>query len=130
MLFISQIGFDIALTNIEATLKQRWDNAISTCKQYWNDIVQRWKTIALTLCNVDLTLFQRWTPTLYQCSATSKILFRFLLHFQRRINVIWTVIYNFETTLIRYGNVGRVISVKKLILRNILPVTLLKKWNL
>ena len=106
-----------------ATLKQGRDNDISTLKQ-------RWKTVALTLCYVDLTVFQRWSPTLYQCCATLKVRFQILLHFQRRINVIWTVIYNVETTLFRRWNVGRVVSLKQLILRNILPATLLTKWNL
>ena len=101
----------------EATLEQRWDNVISTLKQCWNDIVQLWKTVALTLCNVDVTLFQRWTWTLYQCCATLKIRFRILFHFQPWINVIWMVIYNVETTLIRRWNVGREVSMKKLILR-------------
>ena len=111
-------------------LKQCRGNVISVLKQPWNDIVQPWKTVALTLCNVDLTFFQRWVSTLYQCCTTLKIRFRILFHFQRRINVIWTVIYNVETTLIQRWNVGRVLSMKKLILRNILPATLLLKWNL
>ena len=110
-------------------MKQRWNNFISTLKQHWNYIVQRWKTVALTLCNVDLTLFQRWTPTLYQCCAT-KTWFRILFQFQRRINVTWTVIYNAETTLIQRWNVGRVVSIKTLILKTILSETLLTKWNL
>ena len=92
--------------------------------------MQRWKTVALTLCNVDVTLFKRLTPILYQCCPTLKIGLRILFHFQCRIKVIWTVIYNVETTLIRRGNVGRVVSMRKLILRNILPATLLTKWNL
>ena len=103
---------------------------ISTLRQRWNDIVQRSKTVALMLCNVDLTLFQRWTRKLYQCCDTLKIRFRILFHFQHRINVIWTVIYNVETTLIRRWNVLRVVSMKKLILRNNLHGTLLTKWNL
>ena len=32
-LIISQISFDIALTNVEVTLKQRLDNVLSTLKQ-------------------------------------------------------------------------------------------------
>ena len=130
ILFTSQIGFDIALTDVEATLKQRWDNVISTLKHRWNDIVQPWKTFTLTLWNVDLTLFQRWRPKLYQCCATLKIRFLILFQFHRWINVIWMVIYNVETTLIRRWNVGWVVSMKKLVLRNILPATWLTKWNL
>ena len=73
MLFTCRIGFDIALTDIEATFKQGWDNVLSTLKQRWNDIVQRWRTVALTLCNFVLKLLQRWTPTLYQYCLTLKI---------------------------------------------------------
>ena len=40
ILTTSQIGFDIALTNVEAKLKQRSDNAVSTLKQGSNDVVQ------------------------------------------------------------------------------------------
>ena len=127
ILFSCQIGFDIALTDVEATLKQRWDNVISSLKQRWNDVVQLWKTVASTLCNVDSTLFQRSAPTLYQCCATMKIRFRILFHFQRRINLTSTVIHNVETTLIWRWNVGWIVSVKKLILRNILFATLLTK---
>ena len=111
-------------------LRPRWNNVEIMSYQPWNDIVQGWKTVALTLRNVDLMLFQRWSPTLYQCCATLKIQFRILLHFQRRISVIWAVIYNIETTLIGRWNVGRVVYMKKFILRNILPATSLKKWNL
>ena len=79
------------------------------------------------MCNVDLTLLQRWTKTLYQCCAMLKIKLRFLFHFQRRINVISTVIQNVETMLTRRWNVGWVHSMKKFIFRNILPATLLAK---
>ena len=120
----------MALTDVETTLKQHWDNVISTLKQRWKDVVQRWKTVALTLCNVDLTLIQRWTPALYWGCATLKIRLPILFHFQRRIKVISTVIHNVETTLISRQNVGWEVSMKKLILRNILPATLLAKWNL
>ena len=130
LLLTCHICFDVALTDIEATLKERWDLVITTSKQHWNDIVQRWKMVALTLCNVDLMLFQSWTPTLYQYCATLKIRFRILFHFQRWINVIWTVVYNVEAKLIRHWNVGWIVSMKKLILRSILPASLLTKWNL
>ena len=93
--------------------------------------MQRWKTVPLTLCNADLTLFQCWTPTLYRCCVTLKIrLWILLFHFQHRITVIWMVIHNVETTLIRRWDVGRIVSMKKIILMNILPATLLTKWNL
>ena len=127
ILFTSQIGFDIALTDVEATLKQHWDNGMSMLKQRWNNILQCWETVALTLCNVDLTFFQGWTPPMYQFCATWKIRFRILFRFQRWISVIWTVIYNVETTLTQCWNDGRAISMKKLILRNIMPATLLTK---
>ena len=127
MLFTGQISFDIALTNVETTLKRRWDNIISTSKQDWNDVAQNWKMVASALCNVDLTLFQRWTPTLCLCCATFENRFRILLYFQQRINVLSVVICDVETMLIRLWNVSWVVSMKKLILRNILP--LLTKLN-
>ena len=89
-----------------------------------------WKTIASTLCKVDSTLFQCWTPTLYQCCATLKIQLNIFFHFQRRSIVISTAIHNIETTLIRRWNVGWVVSMKTLILRNILLATLLTNWHL
>ena len=51
-------------------------------------------------------LFQRRALTLYQRCATLKIRRRILFHFQRRINVISTLIHNVETKLIRRQNVG------------------------
>ena len=72
----SPIGFNIGLTNVDARLKQRCINVVPT-------------------------LFQRWALTLYQRCATLKIRRRILFHFQRRINVISTLIHNVETTLIR-----------------------------
>ena len=68
--------FFLASTSVEARLKQR-------------------------CINVAPTLFQRRALTLYQRCATLKIRRRILFHFQRRINVISTLIYNIETTLIR-----------------------------
>ena len=53
-----------------------------------------------------------------------------MFYFQRRINVISTVIHNVEITVIRRWKVGWVVTMKKLILRNILSATLLTKWNL
>ena len=108
-------------------MKQRWDNVISTLKQRWNDIVQRWKTVVLILCMIDLTLLQCWTPTLYQYCGTLKIQFRILFYFQLGINLIWTVIWNVTICWNNVDprlklNVGRVVSMKKLILRNILPL--------
>ena len=105
--------------NAEIMSYQRWNNIETTLCNGWDDVVQRWFSIASML-----------TSTLYQCSATLNIRFQILFHFQRRINVIWTVIYNVETTLIWRWNVGRVVSMEKLILRTILPATLLTKWNL
>ena len=65
--FICQIGFDIALTDVKAKLKQRWDNVISTLKHCATlkngsiDVVQRWfnvvsmldTNIISMLCNVE-----------------------------------------------------------------------------
>ena len=71
----SLIGFSIGLTNVDARLKQRCINVVST-------------------------LFQRRALTLYQRCATLKIRRRILFHFQRRINVISTLIHNVISTLI------------------------------
>ena len=70
------------------------------------NVVQRYFDVASTLCNVVSTLFQRRCPTLYQRCATVENRRRILFHFQRRINVISTLIHNVETTLIRRWNVG------------------------
>ena len=64
--------------------------------------------------------------SLFGLVSTLRIRLRILFHFQRRINVISTSIHNVETTLIQQWNVGWVVSTKKLILRNILPATLLQ----
>ena len=76
VLITSLTGFDIAFTNAEDTLKQRRNKVLST-------------------------LFQRRTPALHQRCAMLKVRRRILFHFQRRINVILTLIHNVETTLIR-----------------------------
>ena len=86
----SPIGFNIGLTNVDARLKQRCINVVPTLCN-----------VVSTLCNVVSTLFQRRALTLYQRCATLKIRRRILFHFQRRINVILTLIHNVETTLIR-----------------------------
>ena len=72
----SLIGFNIGLTNVDTRLKQRCINVVST-------------------------LFQRRALALYQRCATLKIQRQILFHFQRRINVILTLIHKVETTLIR-----------------------------
>lgn len=36
------IDFGIVLTNVDAVLKQQWDNVKSMLKQNWNDVVQSW----------------------------------------------------------------------------------------
>ena len=80
IIITSPIGFDIVLTNDEATLKQRWCAVVST------------------LCNVVSKLFERRALTLYQRYAMLEIRCWILFHFQRRINVI----HNVETMLIRH----------------------------
>ena len=55
-------------------MKQRWYNVISTLKQRWKDVVQRWKTVVPTSCN--------FSSTLDEC------------HF----NVIWTLFQRGSTT--------------------------------
>ena len=84
----SPIRLNIGLTNVNARLKQRCIKVVPT------------------LCNVVSTLFQRRALTLYQRCVTLKIRRRLLFHFQRRINVISTLIHNVETMLIRRRNIG------------------------
>ena len=79
----SPIGFNVGLTDVDARLKQRCIKVVPTLR------------------NVVSTLFQRRALTLYQLCATLNIRRQILFHFQRRINVISTLIHNFETTLIR-----------------------------
>ena len=90
IIITSPIGFNIALTNVDARLKQRCIKVVPTLCRVFS-----------TLCNVVSTLFQRRAPTLHQRCVTLKIRRRILLHFQRRINVISILIHNVETTLIR-----------------------------
>ena len=73
--------FNIALTNVNARLKQRCINVVPT------------------FYNVVLTLFQRRALTLYQRCTSLKIWRRILFHFQRQINVISTLIDNVDSTL-------------------------------
>ena len=56
--------------------------------------------------NVVSTLFQRRGLTLNQRCATLKNRRPILFHFQRRINVVSTLIHNVETTLNQRRNVG------------------------
>ena len=79
-------------------------------KQRCINVVPTLCNVVSTLCNVVSTLFQGRALTLYQRCATSKICRRILFHFQRRINVIWTLIHNVETTLIRRWNVDLELS--------------------
>ena len=104
----SPIGFNIGLTNVDARLKQRCINVVPTLCN-----------VVLTLCNVYSTLFQRRALTLYQRCATLKIRRRILFHFQRRINVILTLIHNVETTLIRRWNVGWVCTLARRLCRSV-----------
>ena len=90
----SPIGFNIALTNLDTRLKQHCINVVPTLRN-----------VVLTLCNVVSTLFQCRALKLYQGRATLKIRRWILFYFQRRINVISTLIHNAETTLIRCWNV-------------------------
>ena len=82
---------NIFLNFVDARLKQRCINVVPTLCN-----------IVSTLRNVVSTLLQRRALTLYQRCATLKIWRRILFHFQRRINVI--------STLIRHWNVGWVFS--------------------
>ena len=83
IIITSPIGFNIALTNVHARLKQRWYNFVSTL--FWRcvtlfrrsfnvghwrciNVVQRWKSDVgfCFIFNVGSTLFQRWSRTLKQ----------------------------------------------------------------
>ena len=84
---------------------QRWGYVKPTLVQRCINVAQCCFEAFSTLCNIILRLFQRRGPTLYQrCAWLNRR--RILLHFQRRINVISTLIYNLETTLMRRWNVG------------------------
>ena len=87
-IIINLIGFNIALTNVDARLKQRYINVVTTLCN-----------IIATLCNVVLTLLQRWALTLSQHCTTLKIRCRILFHFHRRINFISTLIHNVDPML-------------------------------
>ena len=104
---------------------------------------QRWNNVETTLCKVEKRLHWRCANLSQRCFNVehrscinivqcwkSDFRSRILFHFQRRINVTSTAIHNVETILISLWNVDWVVSMKKLILRNILPVTLLINWNL
>ena len=63
--FTSQIGFDIALTNVEATLKQSWDNIILTLKQHCAtlkngdiDVAQSWFNVVSTLGTENVSMLR------------------------------------------------------------------------
>ena len=70
-------------------------------KQHWSKVVQRWKTVLLTLSEVGSTLFQRWTLPLYQGCTMLKIRRQILFYFQGRIKVIATFTHNVQTKFIR-----------------------------
>ena len=91
----SWIGFNIALTNVDAKLKQSCINVVPTLHN-----------VVSMVCNVVLKLFQCRALMLYQRCATLKIRHLILFHFQCWINVISTLIHNVEKTLIRRWNVG------------------------
>ena len=76
------IGLDIALQHY---------SFIASIQLTSNNVV--------TTLMVVSTLFQGWALTLYQRCVTLKIRRRILFHFQRRINVISTLIHNVETKL-------------------------------
>ena len=59
----SQIGFQITLTNVEASLKKRWDNVISTLKQRWKDVPQRlFNVVSTSDTNIVSTLHNVENP--------------------------------------------------------------------
>ena len=111
-------------------MKQCWDNVCHindeivfkghyVIKNGCIDVVQRWFNVVSTLATDIVSIL---------CSIENPIsdFVSFSTSDQRYFNSD----LNAETTLIRRWNVGSVVSVKKLILRNILPATLLTKWDL
>ena len=87
---------------------------------------QCWYNVVSMLCNVTSTLFQRFATLFRRCFNVGARHFAtlkkrlILFHFQRRINVISTLIQNVETMLIRRWNVGwDIISPRENFLRRI-----------
>ena len=76
LIITSPIEFNITLTYVDARLKQRCINVVTTLCN-----------VASTLCNVVSTLFQHQALTLYQRCAMLKIRRRILFHFQHYFNV-------------------------------------------
>ena len=80
----SPIGFHVALTNVDARLKQRCINLVPTLFQrcfnvgHWRciKVVQRWRfdVIFFFIFNVGSTLFQCWSITLKQCWSDVEML--------------------------------------------------------
>ena len=86
---------------------RRWNNmkttlhSCTTSKQPFTTLIQRCINtvstlckVVSTLCNVVSTLFQRRALALHQCWTTLEIRRPILLHFQRQINDISTLIHN------------------------------------
>ena len=96
------------------SLRPRWNNAEIMSHQRWNDVVQRWKTVASMLCKVDFAnVVQHWKSNFWFCFI---------------FNIGWMLFQRRSTMLKqRWSDVkiGWVVSMKKLILRNFLPATLL-----
>ena len=109
-------------------LKQHWDNVISTLKQRWNDVVQLWKSYIDNVqrwFNVVSTFYTDVVSTLCNVENPTSNFLSFSTSDQRS---------NGDPRC--WSNVGSalkcwlVVSMKKLILTNILLATLLKNWNL
>ena len=91
IIITSPTGFSIALTNVDARLKQRSINVVPT-----------FSYVVSTLCNVVSTSGTDIVSTLRKVENPTSD----LSHFQSQINVVSTLIHNVETTLIRRWNVG------------------------
>ena len=88
LIITSPIEFNITLTYVDARLKQRCINVVTTLCN-----------VASTLCNVVSTLSQHQALTLYQRCAMLKIRRRILFHFQHYFNVDHKVETTFDRTL-------------------------------
>ena len=113
-------------------------------RPHWNNVVitsyQRWNNVETMLCNVGKPLHRCCVKLIWHC---------FNVGHRRCINVVqrwkfdfrfcftcnvWSTLFQRRPTMLKHRwydvEIGWVVSMKKLILRNILPATLLTYWNL
>ena len=109
-------------------LRPHWNNVEKMSYQRWNNVLQCWKTVASVLCKVDLCCFSVGHQHCINIVQHWKSNFGFCFIFN--VVSMLMVINSFKKKLIQCENVGWLVSMKRLILKNILPATLLTKWNL